>query len=122
MAGKRLTFDVFVNRTALQRKLLRIVDNHETRVGVNSIVASMMKKYIPMKTGALRRSVRIGERRIEWPLIYARYQYYGRIPPFNYTTPGTGPFWDKVMLQRDKRAMQIRITNYLKRRARELSK
>lgn len=39
---------------------------------------------------------------------------------FGYTTPGTGHHWVDKMLENDKQAMQLRITFYLKRRAKEL--
>lgn len=41
---------------------------------------------------------------------------------FGYTTPGTKHHWLDEMMMYDKRAMQLRITNYLKRRAKELGK
>ena len=162
MPGVRVT--VSVNKTALQKKLLTIVDNDTTRRGVNQIIADMIEPYVPMKSGALRQSVHVGPKTISGGYgtsAYARYQYFGEvygpnipimrqgvivgwysqpgvkkhptgrelgIPgywrgwTFGYTTPGTKHHWDKLMLQNDKRVMQIRITNYLKRRAKELSK
>lgn len=39
---------------------------------------------------------------------------------FGYTTPGTKHHWIDQMLQNDRRSMQLRITNYLKRRAKEI--
>lgn len=41
---------------------------------------------------------------------------------FGYTTPGTGHHWIEKMLSNtsDKRVMQIKITNYLKCRAKEM--
>ncbi len=39
---------------------------------------------------------------------------------FGYTTPGTKHHWFQEMLEHDKRVMQIRITNYLKKRAKEV--
>ena len=41
---------------------------------------------------------------------------------FGYTTLGTGHHWIDKMLENDKRSMQLRITFYLKRRAKELLK
>ena len=39
---------------------------------------------------------------------------------FGYTTPGTGHHWIDKMMANDKRTMQLRITAYLKKRAREV--
>lgn len=39
---------------------------------------------------------------------------------FGYTTPGTKHHWFQEMLENDKRTMQIRITNYLKKKAKEV--
>lgn len=39
---------------------------------------------------------------------------------FGYTTLGTGHHWIDKMLENDKQSMQLRITYYLKRRAKEM--
>lgn len=39
--------------------------------------------------------------------------------PFGYTTPGTGPNWIKELWSNERRSLNIKITNYLKRRAKE---
>ena len=157
MAGTRRK--VKINRTALQHKLLDVVGNDKTLRGINQIIADMIEPYVPMKSGALRQSVRVGPKTISWTLPYARYQYFGEIygpnfpiisqgmivgwyspekkyPTgrelglpgewmgwvFGYTTPGTKHHWIDEMMKTEKRTMQIRITNYLKRRAKELGK
>ena len=38
---------------------------------------------------------------------------------FGYTTPGTKHHWIDEMMQNDKQSMQMRITNYLKKRVKE---
>lgn len=178
MAGVRIFVKKLdINPTILQQKLYKIAHDETTLRGVNEIIAETAEKYIPYKTGNLRRSVHIGPKTIAWTAPYARYQYYGEIygpnypivkkdsagqtwkvvgwysPPkkhktgrelgvprfwingdlgflgmprhwfvhkFGYTTPGTKHHWLDVMLSKDKRTLQVRITNYLKRRAREL--
>ena len=61
-----------------------------------------MDKYVPMYTGNLRTNVVIGNTTITYEMPYARYQYYGirddgSHKVENYTTAGTGPYWDKKM-------------------------
>lgn len=76
----------FITPTILQQKLLDIIDNDEVRRGVNKIIADRTNKYVPMKSGALRESVKIGPKTISWGsgLNYARYQYGGEIYRTNY--------------------------------------
>lgn len=61
-----------------------------------------MSKYVPKDEGHLRINATILPNRIIYKSPYARYQYYGvrddgshRVQ--HYTTPGTGPYWDKKM-------------------------
>ena len=63
-----------------------------------------MDKYVPKDEGNLRTIVDLTSNTITYEMPYALYQYYGiredethRINPKNYTTPGTGPYWDKRM-------------------------
>lgn len=61
-----------------------------------------MSKYVPKDEGILRGTVDIKADSITYQTPYASYQYYGvrqdgSRPVKNYTTSGTGPYWDKVM-------------------------
>ena len=61
-----------------------------------------MDKYVPMDNGDLRTNVDIQTDKIIYETPYARYQYYGMREDGshvvkNYTTPGTGKYWDKRM-------------------------
>ena len=59
-----------------------------------------MDKYIPMDNGDLRTVVDERSDRIIYEVPYAHAQYVGftKGPVKNYTTPGTGPYWDKRMV------------------------
>ena len=60
-----------------------------------------MDKYVPMDTGDLRSIVSITKNSITYQMPYAKAQYYGMVHGTevkNYTTPGTGPYWDKKMV------------------------
>lgn len=58
-----------------------------------------MDKYVPMDTGMLRDTTTMGADYITYEQPYAHVQYVGYTtgPVVNYTTPGTGPYWDKQM-------------------------
>ena len=67
-----------------------------------------MYKYIPFSGDSqrihLRENVDITEEKITFKTVYAKKQYYGSQTgtPWNYTTPGTGPYWDKEMLSAER--------------------
>lgn len=61
-----------------------------------------MTKYVPKDEGILRSNVSISADSITYKSPYASYQYYGvrkdgTHKVQTYTTPGTGPYWDKKM-------------------------
>ena len=63
--------------------------------------AKHMDKYVPMREGVLR-LYQISGNYIIYSAPYAEYQYYGQRYNGthivkNYTTPGTGPYWDRRM-------------------------
>lgn len=163
----RVKVSKFVTPTDLQRKLLEIIGNDRVKRGVNQIIGERANEYVPMESGALRESMKVGPNTITWGqgLDYARYQYGGevyapnypitvgrkdnkmvvgwRTPPgttkyptgrelgvpgewhgwkFGYTTPGTHHHWIAEMLNNEQRAMNVQITAYLKRAAKELNK
>lgn len=55
-----------------------------------------MQPYVPKEFGPLRGSKVVQDyETLVWDgLVYAPIQYYTQFQ--NYTTPGTGPYWDKV--------------------------
>lgn len=59
-----------------------------------------MDKYVPKDTGNLRENVILDSDSITYQSPYAHAQYagYTKGPVLNYTTPGTGPYWDKRMV------------------------
>lgn len=61
-----------------------------------------MDRFVPMDKGSLRTIVDVNSETITYEMPYARYQFYGiredkTHKVKNYTTPGTGPRWDKRM-------------------------
>ena len=62
-----------------------------------------MDKYVPKDNGTLRTTVTIKSDSItyEQPYAHAQYVGYTKGPVKNYTTAGTGPYWDKRMVSAD---------------------
>jgi len=77
-----------------------------------------MDKYIPKDTGNLRNNVDKGEDYITYESPYAHAQYIGEIhgsPVRNYTTPGTGPYWDKRMVSAEINDVIEEVQKYVNR-------
>ena len=79
-----------------------------------------MDKYVPMDKGALRDMVVVGNTTITYLMPYARYQYYGirgdgthKVNPDNYTTRGTGPYWDKRMWSAEGKDIVKEVQKYV---------
>lgn len=84
-----------------------------------------MDKYVPQDFGDLRSEVDIGSDYIRYNMPYAVYQYHGvredgshRINPDNYTTPGTGPYWDNEMVSAEYQSVVDEVQEYFNRRGR----
>ena len=79
-----------------------------------------MDKYVPRDEGNLRTIVDIKADTITYEMPYARYQYYGvrndgSRPVQNYTTPGTGPYWDKRMVSAEMQDVVREVQDYINR-------
>ena len=77
-----------------------------------------MDKYVPMDEGNLRSNVSINNDSITYESPYARYQYYGiredgTHEVKNYTTPGTGPYWDKRMVSAEMQDVVKEVQDYV---------
>ena len=77
-----------------------------------------MDKYVPMDEGNLRINVIVDSNSITYESPYARYQYYGvredgTHQVRNYTTPGTGPYWDKRMVSAEMQDVINEVQNYV---------
>ena len=74
-----------------------------------------MDKYVPMDEGNLRTNVSIDNNSITYESSYAHAQYIGHTkgPVKNYTTPGTGPYWDKRMVSAEIQDVVKEVQNYI---------
>ena len=81
-----------------------------------------MDKYVPKRNGNLRNNVDLSDPNyiVYESKPYAKIQYYGiiwghEIPPENYTTPGTGPYWDKRMVSAEMKTVVKEVQDYINR-------
>lgn len=77
-----------------------------------------MDKYVPKDEGNLRTIVDIENNSITYESPYARYQYYGIRDDGthivqNYSTPGTGPYWDKQMVSAEIQDVVKEVQDYI---------
>lgn len=74
-----------------------------------------MDKYVPMDEGNLRTIVDIQDNWIMYEMPYAHSQYIGytKGPVRNYTTPGTGPYWDKRMVSAEMKDIVKEVQSYI---------
>ncbi len=77
-----------------------------------------MDKYVPMDTGVLRENVTLGDDTITYEQPYAHAQYIGVVKGGevkNYTTPGTGKYWDKRMVSAEMQDVVKEVQDYIDR-------
>lgn len=74
-----------------------------------------MDKYVPMDNGDLRTIVDIEADSITYEVPYAHAQYVGftKGPVRNYTTPGTGPYWDRRMVSAEMQDVISEVQDYI---------
>lgn len=78
-----------------------------------------MDKFVPMKNGDLRTNVNLQVDSITYESPYASYQYFGRRKDgtrviSNWTTPGTGPYWDKKMKSAEMKDIVKEVGKYVR--------
>lgn len=80
-----------------------------------------MDKYIPYSGDSgklhLRENVDIDSNTITYNMPYAHAQYVGytKGPVKNYTTPGTGPYWDRKMVSAEMQDVVKEVQDYVRR-------
>lgn len=92
---------VRIKPTSVIKAKLGLQENGYVQSFFVSECAREMDRFVPMDEGNLR-LYKIDGRFINYNQPYAEIQYYGiingkPIPEDHYTTPGTGPYWDKKM-------------------------
>lgn len=94
---------VYINSLSKIETKLGIQDNGPAQAHLTELCYKAMDKYVPRRDDNLRTIVDIDQNSITYESDYASYQYYGQRQDGshkvrNYTTPGTGPRWDRRMM------------------------
>lgn len=79
-------------------QLLSHTNKQKAKLVLTSQMGKDMEKYVPLRKGPLRANLTITPDRLSYGEVYARAQFYGTngiVSFHNYTTPGTGPRWDR---------------------------
>lgn len=79
-----------------------------------------MDKYVPMRDTPLRTTTDVQSNSITYQSIYANYQYHGMRRDGthvvkNYTTPGTGSYWDRKMVSAEINELIEDVENAIKK-------
>ena len=137
MAKSGFNFNVKVKMNSTNRILKDHGLNKDGRVvrHLRDESDRLMNPFIPMDSGMLRRNKTYPNNySIKYTSPYAKYQYYGKLmlsktgsswaklgekkvltsKNLKYHTSGTGPKWDKLMLQRRKDDLVKDVENYIK--------
>ena len=74
-----------------------------------------MKKYTPQDTGTMSTTATIKPGKIIYETDYAYYQYIGKTKGKvkHYTTPKTGPYWDRKMKNAEGQMVVQEVSNYV---------
>ena len=105
-------------------KKLGIEDNGPAQAFMTETCYKAMDKYVPRRTGSdggtLRDTVTLETSRIIYQTEYAAYQYFGQRQDGshkvkNYSTPGTGPYWDQRMISSDIKDVVKQVQDYIRR-------
>ena len=110
---------VRINSLNKIKKRLKIDDNGPAQAFLTETCYKHMDKYVPRRDDNLRTIVSLTTNTITYENNYASYQYYGRRKDKthkvkNYTTPGTGPRWDRRMLSAEKKDVIKEVKNFIK--------
>lgn len=81
MASSTINIQLDTYRTDKQRELLKMLNDKAVQKQVNTYIKDAINPFVPMKSGALRRSARVTHKSITWGqgLKYAHYQYMGEV-------------------------------------------
>ena len=109
---------VKLNPTSQIKARLGIEPNGRVQQFFTNTCYRYMDKYVPMDKGNLRTIVDIQPNSITYDMPYARYQYYGiredgTHEVKNYTTPGTGTYWDRRMVSAEINDLVEEVQDYI---------
>ncbi len=111
---------VYIDSLEKIKRKLKIDENGPAQAFLTETCYKAMDKYVPMDNGDLRTNVTLTTNSITYESPYASYQYYGiredgTHKVKNYTTPGTGTYWDKRMISTDIDKVVKQVQDYVRR-------
>lgn len=111
---------VYIDSLDTIKRKLKIQENGPAQAFLTETCYKAMDKYVPKDNGDLRTNVSLYTDRITYESPYASYQYYGirgdgTHKVSNYTTPGTGTYWDKRMMSVDMDNIVKQVQDYIGR-------
>jgi len=111
---------VYINSLESIKKRLKIDDNGPAQAFLTETCYKHMDKYVPRDNDDLRTNVDIKTNSVTYESEYASYQYYGQRKDGshkvkNYTTPGTGPYWDERMKSAEINDVIKEVQDYIGR-------
>lgn len=113
---------VYINSLDKIKKRLKIDNNGPAQSFMTETCYKAMDKYVPKRAGSdggtLRDNVVLTTNSVTYETVYAEYQYYGQRRDGthkvrNYSTPGTGPYWDKRMISADMDNVVKQVQDYI---------
>lgn len=110
---------VKIKPTSVIKARLGIEPNGRVQKFFTNTCYKHMDKYVPQgDTSNLRTIVDLTSSTITYEMPYAHYQYIGMREDGthvvkNYTTPGTGTYWDKRMVSAEMQDIVKEVQNYI---------
>ena len=109
---------VRMNSPRVIKARLGIEPNGKVQKFFTNTCARYMDKYIPKDDSNLRNNKDISTNSITYESVYAEYQYKGiredgTHQVVNYTTPGTGSYWDRRMVSAEIKDVVKETQDYI---------
>lgn len=107
--------NVYMKPASAIKARLGLNENGRVQAFFTNTCYKAMDEYVPKDEGNLRENVDIQKDHITYESPYAHAQYVGytKGPVKNYTTPGTGPKWDKRMWSVERENIIRQVQNYI---------
>lgn len=105
-----------LNAISTIKASLGIEPNGRVQKAFTNTCRNHMDKYIPKDTAMLRENITVNIDNIVYKSPYAHAQYIGIVNGSevrNYTTPGTGPYWDKRMVSAEINDVVNEVKRYM---------
>lgn len=115
---------VYIDSLQTIKEKLKIDENGPAQAFMTETCYKAMDKYVPRRLGTLggtlRETVDIQTNSITYESPYASYQYFGERADGthkvkNYSTPGTGKYWDKRMISAEMDDVVKQVQDYIRR-------